>query len=235
MKILAVILARKGSKRLKNKNLIYLNKKKLINHTFDLLKTCNLFTDTIVSSNDNRILNIAKKYKNFISVLRPESLSSDGIHPYKVTMHACKVYQKPVDGIFVFQPTSPLRKIETIKKMINIFKKNKMKNSVVSVSKVEEHPEWMLEIKKGFIKPLDSFKAYTKMSQKLKNLYRVNGLGYLITPKELFKEKTLVPKSALASICDSSFESIDIDTADDFLKAKSYVNYLNKNKKIDIT
>ena len=230
MKILAVILARKGSKRLKNKNLILLNKKKLINHTFDLLKKCNLFIDIMVTSNDKIILNIAKKYKNFIPVLRPESLSSDGIHPYKVIIHACKVYQKPVDGIFVFQPTSPLRKIKTVKKMIGIFKKNKMNNSIVSVSKVEEHPEWMLEIKKGFIKPLNSFKDFTKMSQKIKNLYRVNGLGYLITPKDLFKEKTLVPKSALPSICDSSFESIDIDTADDFLKAKSYVDYLNKNK-----
>ena len=48
---------------------------------------------------------------------------------------------------FVFQP-SPLRTKLTINKIIYLFKKNKMKKSIVSVSPISEHPEWMLNKKR---------------------------------------------------------------------------------------
>ena len=44
MKILAIILARKNSKRLKKKHHLELDGKSLIDHTFDLLKKTNLFS-----------------------------------------------------------------------------------------------------------------------------------------------------------------------------------------------
>ena len=68
MKVLAIITARKGSKRLKNKNKKILGKKPLVNWTIDFAKKINLFKDIIMTTDDNQILEISKKKKNFSSM-----------------------------------------------------------------------------------------------------------------------------------------------------------------------
>ena len=110
MKILALILARKGSKRIKDKNRIKLNKKKLIEHTIILSKKSGCFVNILLSSNDEEIIKIAKSYKILAPWKRPESLSKDISSSYKAAIHAYKWYENhyaKVDGIFILQPTSP--------------------------------------------------------------------------------------------------------------------------------
>ena len=91
---------------------------------------------------------------------------------------------------------------------------------MVSVAKCDQHPEWMLEIKNNKILPYMSKKNFTKRSQSLKKLYRLNGVGYLLSPSILKKEKTLVPKNSIPYINFSKIESIDIDDKEDYLIAK---------------
>jgi len=228
MKILAIILARKNSKRLKNKHHLNLGKKSLIQHTFDLLKKKKLFSDIIISTDDERIINqVKKKYNSFIPILRSKNLSKDSTESYKVLINVYKQYQKKkslVDGIFLFQPTSPFRKLSTIQKMINEFKKNKINKSVISVKKVKNHPEWMFEIKKDKMIKFQQ-KKKIKMSQYLKKLFIVNGLGYLLVPKDLINQKTTIPNNSIPIVCDSEVESLDIDTRDDFEIAKAFKSY----------
>lgn len=62
-KILALILARKGSTRLKNKNIKKINGKPLVQWTFEKLYKKNirkLFTDVLVSTDSKKIINLAK-------------------------------------------------------------------------------------------------------------------------------------------------------------------------------
>ena len=66
MKILAIIPARKNSKRLKKKHHLEINGKSLIDHTFDLLKKSNLFINIIVSTDDQKILKNVKKNINLL-------------------------------------------------------------------------------------------------------------------------------------------------------------------------
>ena len=105
-----------------------------------------------------------------------------------------------------------------------------MKRSIVSVSPISEHPEWMLKIKKNKIIPNVNFKSFSNMSQRLEKLYKVNGLGYLITPKDIVSKKTLIPENSIPSISSSQFENIDIDTKDDLIKARLFFGYMNKKK-----
>ena len=61
-KILALILARKNSKRLKNKNILALGSKPLICWTIDdILKLKKNFEDIVLSSDSDKILKIGKK------------------------------------------------------------------------------------------------------------------------------------------------------------------------------
>lgn len=227
MKLLAVVLARKNSRRLKNKHHLLINNKRMINHTFDLLKNMKKFHDIVISTDDEKILAIAKKYKKFIILKRPKNLALDKTKSYKVIRHAYYWYKKKygnIDGIFVLQPTSPLRKITTINKMIKLFKTNKMKRSIVSVSPAKEYPDWMLKIKNNSIIPYTNFNKFSSTSQKLTKLYRINGLGYLISSRDLVKERTLIPKKSVPIVNLSSYENIDIDTREDLIKARLFYN-----------
>ena len=75
----------------------------------------------------------------------------------KVLIHATKWYIKNVsniDGITCLQPTSPFRKISSIKKCVDIFKKKKNFDSVITFKKVENNrPEWMFFKNKNFFIP----------------------------------------------------------------------------------
>lgn len=221
MKILSVIPARKNSKRIRNKNKILFKNKKLIEHTFIVAKKSKLFSNILLTSDDKSIIKLAKKYNILAPWVRPRKLSSDFSPSYKAIIHAYNWYEKnygKVDGIFVLQPTSPFRTIKTLKKMINIFKNNK-KKSVVNISKCDEHPEWMIKLKNHRMIPFMSEKYFTNRSQSLFKLYKINGLGYLINPSILLKEKTLVPKNSIACVNKSKKESVDIDDMQDYLIA----------------
>ena len=54
------ILARKGSKGLKNKNFIRLNNKPLIEYTIEYAKKCKYISHIVISTDDIRIAKIAK-------------------------------------------------------------------------------------------------------------------------------------------------------------------------------
>ena len=66
-------------------------------------------------------------------------------------------------------------------------------------------------------------KYFTKMAQSYQKLYQINGLGYLINPSTLRKEKTLIPKNFIPHISYSRIESLDIDTKEDYFLAKKLV------------
>ena len=66
MKNLIIIPARKGSKRLKNKNFLKLNGKTLLEHTIEFAKTVNSSDSIIVSTDSSEIAQIAKKHKLII-------------------------------------------------------------------------------------------------------------------------------------------------------------------------
>tara|TARA_B100000767_G_scaffold275759_1_gene315183 strand:+ start:26948 stop:27622 length:675 start_codon:yes stop_codon:yes gene_type:complete len=224
MKILSIIPARKNSKRIKNKNKILLKKKKLIEHTFLVAKKSKSFDKILLTTDDKDLIRLSKKYNILAPWLRPKSLSGDFVPSYKAVLHAYNWYEKKfgkVDGIFILQPTSPFRKTKTIKDMIKIFKKNH-RQSVISVSKCNEHPEWMVKLKNSKILPYMSKTYFIKRSQSLKKLYKINGLGYLINPSTLRKEKTLIPKNSHSYISKSKIESLDIDDTQDYTIAKKF-------------
>ena len=168
---------------------------------------------------------MAKKYEILAPWLRPKNLSNDFTPSYKVILHAYEWYEnnyEKVDGIFILQPTSPFRKLSTIMKMVKIFKNSK-KKSVINISKCNEHPEWMVKLRNNRMTPYMSSKYFKVRSQSLKKLYRINGLGYLISPSILKKEKTLVPRNSIPCINYSKIESIDIDDFEDYILAKNLI------------
>ena len=72
MKILAIIPAKKNSKRIKNKNKILLKNKKLIEHTFLVAQKSKLFTKILLTTDDKEIIRLSKRYGILAPWVRPK-------------------------------------------------------------------------------------------------------------------------------------------------------------------
>ena len=110
MKILAVITARKNSKRLPNKNKIKLGKLPLFVWSIKAAKNIKEICDILVSTDDKEILKISKKLKVLTPWLRPKNLSTNKSKSVDVVLHALNWYEnnfQKVDGVLLLQPTSP--------------------------------------------------------------------------------------------------------------------------------
>ena len=189
---LALILARKGSKRLKNKNILKLSYKPLVLRTIkNLKKIKNLFIDILVSS-DSKQIEIFSKKENILFFKRPKNLSSSKVTSEKSAIHAVKNYINKfgsVDYVILFQPTSPFRRNSTIRKTIKLSKKFPRKQ-IVGVDPKSKKP---------------------------------NGVIYLTPFNVLKKKNSFKVKNFVPLVIKSKKESIDIDTKEDFVKAKKYL------------
>ncbi len=217
-KYLAVILARSGSKRLPKKNLKDLNGKPLIVHTILSALRCKYLDKIIVSSDDNRILKISKKY-NVKIVKRPKYLSSDKAKSYDALKHAIKG-NLTFDFIILLQPTSPLRNEKHINDAIHFLEK-KNAHALISVCKEKKNSLWSNFLPKNF-SMVNYFKKkfLEKKSLNLKNYYRLNGAIYICEINHFLKEKSFFLKKKIYAFEMTPEESIDIDTEFDFKIAK---------------
>ena len=204
-KILALVLARKGSSRLKNKNVLMLKGIPLIEWTFKKLNKKNikkLFVDILISTDSEKILNLSKKYDFLSPWLRPKIYCKKFSTSVSAALHSLKWYEKniqKVDGVFLFQPTTPYRMDNKIILAIKMFLKyNKQIVSVCS-------------------KKLYKF-----------NKNSINGSIYLTSVNTLKKHKTFSKRGFVPFKMTSELENIDIDTQEDFDRAKK----LLKNCKI---
>ena len=92
MKYAIIVPARKGSQTLKNKNLINLKNKKLIEYTFKAVKNINVLK--FILSDDQKIKKIAKKFGFITDYVRPKYISGSNVSLVKTLLHFLKWSKK---------------------------------------------------------------------------------------------------------------------------------------------
>ena len=108
MRILALIAARGGSKRLPGKNMRLLGGKPLIIWSIDVAKNIPDICDILVSTDDPAIAAVCTEAGAYVPWLRPAELSTDTASPVDVALHALDWYRAKkgsVDGLLLLQPT----------------------------------------------------------------------------------------------------------------------------------
>ena len=116
-KVLAIIPARGGSKRLPRKNILPLGGKPLLGWTIDAANQCEHIDRVIVSTEDAEIAEVSKKFGCEIPFYRPHELSTDETTTLDVVLHLLDELEKAdehYDYVVLLQPTSPLRTAEHI-------------------------------------------------------------------------------------------------------------------------
>ena len=225
-KILAVITARGGSKRLPNKNILNLAGKPLIAWTIDEAKKSKYIDKVIVSTDSKKIVEVSKEYGAEVPFIRPSELSNDTADSISVIKHAIEFFDKEYDYVMMLQPTSPLRTVDDIDGAIEQLSESV--KSVIPVAEVDHSPLWSNTLPdnlsmKNFIK--DEIK--NKRSQDLPTYYRLNGAIYISETSYLYKQNGFMGNKTKAFVM-SKLRSIDIDSELDFkfteLIKKSEIN-----------
>ena len=192
-KILVIIPARGGSKRIPKKNIRLLAGEPLIAYTIETALKSRYLNRIVVSTEDEEIARISKKYGAEV-IKRPKILAADKAKTVDAISHVLKILERKKyipDLIILLQPTSPLRTADDIDKAIDIFLQNKCE-SVVSVCEMEPSPYWFFGIKEKYLKPILGRKNLLKRSQDLPKIYVINGAIYITTPNILKRYKSFV-------------------------------------------
>lgn len=230
MRILALITARGGSKRLPGKNIRNFGGKPLITWSIDVAKNNKDICDILISTDDPAIATVCKEAGAFVPWLRPGELATDAASSVDVALHAMNWYESEkgaVDGLLLLQPTSPLRTRTTVEKAIALFGKHSHA-TVLAVSPTPAHLMWTFKMEGKFLIPIHAVHGLQFRSQELQPVYVVNGSCYLISPVELRMRKSFTGDSIIPLIVKSPQESIDIDTEWDWVTAEAALNYLNR-------
>jgi CMP-N,N'-diacetyllegionaminic acid synthase len=223
MKILALITARGGSKRIPGKNIRPLGGKPLIIWSIDVAKEIAEITDILVSTDDKNISDVARNAGAIVPWLRPPELATDTALSVDVCLHALEWYEKEngkVDGLMLLQPTSPFRSRESILQGIELFSAHQ-KRPVIGVSAAKSHPKLCVKIDEGIMRPFIEDDELHMRSQDLPSAYVINGAFYLVSPKYLREQRLFYKDDAMPLIITHPEESLDIDTEWDWSLAEA--------------
>lgn len=227
MKILAIIPARGGSKGIPRKNIKVLGIKPLIVYSIESAKQSKLLTEFVVSTEDEEIASVAKKYGSNVPFVRPLELSQDNTPTIDVVQHVINEYEKQnqfFDAVLILQATCPFRTENEIDECIEIFM-NQNTDSLISVKEVPDHfnPHWVFEAnEKGNLKIATGEDKIIPRRQELPKAFVRDGSIY-ITKISVIKEQNSLFGKSIAYRLSTNLKHINIDTISDWEEAERII------------
>jgi len=220
--MICLILARGGSKGIEKKNIKSLCGYPLIYYVIESAKKSKLISDIYVSTDDDEIAKISKKYGAKI-IIRPKNISDDNSLDVDAFRHFCEI-TKIYNPIVHLRVTTPLINPMVIDDAIKTFLNTK---DITSLRSAHETPESVYKffIKKDNLwKPLIEGMDSNQPRQSYQKTYSPNGYVDIVNPKIFMNTDTFYGDNIYA------FETKltpEIDTIEDF----NYIEYILKSNK----
>lgn len=218
-KIVALIPARRGSKRIKEKNGVLINGKPLFEYSIKVAKESKYVDEVIFSTDSQDWLNYAQNLGCEKNKLRPKELSGDASKTIDVILYELGCMEcKDFDAIVLLQPTSPYRTVDLLDGAIEEYFKTE--TSLVTIISAKEQPIFIRKIVNGKLEKILTTTSDVR-SQDFEKIYKIIGNIYINNVKEL-KYSTVLNENEVGYIIDEKFD-IDIDTIEDFEKARAII------------
>ncbi len=184
MRVLGIIPARAGSKRVPRKNVRLLAGKSLVARSIEACLGARTLTKTVVSSDDEDALRIAEGYPEIIALSRPSEIATDEAPALEYVKHALGVMERPgdarYDAIAIVQPSSPFTMPEDIDGCVALLHTAGSADSVVSVVEVDQfvHPLKLKRLDGVRLVPLIEDERGRMAAHELPKVYVRNGSVY---------------------------------------------------------
>ena len=223
-RILGLILARGGSKRLPGKNIRPLAGKPLIAWSIAAARACPAIADVVVSTDDEAIAQAAREHGARVPFLRPAPLAGDKSTSADAALHALDFLRDQegaeFDAVLLLEPTSPLRTSTDLPGVCELLARRWDEcDAVVSVGRVQlEQPAVMKRM------DADGRLASWVASAPDDIAYFPYGVAYAVKTEALRRHRTFYPPRVLGYTIER-WQNYEVDDLFDFLCVEAVMQH----------
>lgn len=226
--ILAVITARGGSKGVTGKNIQDVGGKPLIGWIIESAKESKYIDRLILSSDDERIIEVAKDFDCEVPFVRPKRLAQDDSLTIDVLLHALQQLDA-YDYVVLLQPTSPLTLPEDIDGCIKHCIDSGHRASV-AVAEAQKSPHWMFLLQADhMMKPIMGWSYINRRRQDLPSVFLPTGSVYFAECTHLKKKRSFYFEGTSGYVVPVE-RALDIDSVIDFFVFEAILQSLKKKE-----
>lgn len=229
-KIVAIIPARGGSKRIPRKNIKEFHGKPLIAYSIETALKSKLFDEVIVSTDDKQIAKVATSYGASAPFIRPDELSDDFVGTGAVVNHAIeflKAEGKKIEYVCTIYATAPF---VSQKYLLEGFTKLQNSNAKYAFSCTSmPYPIWRtFKVTSNGRCEMFWPENFPKRSQDLEEAYQDAGQFYW-NKLEQSADDIIFGKDSIPIILPRYLVQ-DIDTLEDWARAELMYEVIQKNE-----
>lgn len=230
MKIIALIPARGGSKRVPGKNVRPLGGHPLLFYTIAAAQESGIFSGIYVSSDDPRICYMADA-RGATPVPRPPEFATDTSPDIEWIDHFFMTTKSATDAFAILRPTSPFRSAETIRRAWAEFQEKQPCDSIRGVQKARENPHKMWTLYDNSLCPIIlrdmTYKAFGVPSHsapsQITNHYYIQNASLEISWTRNVTERGSISGDVIKPFFTDGYEGFDLNTEDDFILAEALI------------
>ena len=229
-RVLAVIPARGGSKRLPRKNILKIGAHPMIAYSIMAASNAVRVTDWLVSSEDDEIIEIAKQYGASTPFKRPQHLATDDVRNIDVVLHALEHMEnktgKRYDIIVLLQPTAPIRKACHIDEAIDLLWTSNLPSLAAIKGPYQKRDPILKRIDKNG--QLVSYCNSPELDPR-EPFYIYNAALYAVKRDYFIKEKRFISDKQVPFLMDK-YCSTDVDELADLIVAEAYLQQIKESE-----
>ena len=228
-KILAIIPARGGSKRIPRKNIKDFLGKPIIAYSIETAIDSNLFDEVMVSTDDKEIAEVAKKYSASVPFMRSKKNSDDNATTADVIEEVLSEYQKQnkeYDYVCCIYATAPFITRERLIIATEMLE-NSEADSVLPITRFGFPIQRSFKVENDGLLKMFWPENVDVRSQDLETAYHDSGQFYFLRVDKFLSQKKIFTEKTLPIIV-SEKEVQDIDTEEDWKIAEIKYKMLNK-------
>jgi len=219
--VIAIVPARSGSKGLPGKNIMDLCGKPLLAWTIEKALKSRFIDKVVVSTDSEKIAEIAVQFGADVPFLRPKELATDEATSFSVVEHCLEFFKNKdnlqFDYTLLLEPTSPLREDSDIDRAISMLDSQRDDfDAVVSLGIVSGHPSIVKRLIRGTVSPYVNETLNATRRQDLDAAYFPYGVVYASKTRSILESRSFYPIKCGAIMLEP-YQCLEIDSEIDFL------------------
>ena len=223
----ALVPARSGSKRVKDKNIRPLGGHPLLAYSIAAARESGVFQAVLVSTDSEEIAAVGRRYGAEVPFLRPAAMAGDRSPDIEWVSHALKELEREgrrFDCFSILRPTSPFRSASTIRRAWDVFLAEEGIDSLRAVERCAQHPGKMWVIRRKRLLPLLPFGPpdlpwHSTPTQALPEIY-VQNASLEIAWSRVVLEKGTIAGETIVPFVTEGLEGFDINDPEDWTLAE---------------
>jgi len=230
-KVLWLVVARSGSKSIKDKNIKLLDGLPLLAYRIKAALASELSGDVWISTDSNLYAETAKKFGAIVPFIRPSALAGDNSSSIDVTLHAMNHAEQgglSYDYIALLEPTSPFVNVTDMDRAIERLDSHKSATGIVAVKAsrpstvfIQENSEFLESLAKNLEKTTNLGR------QHFKEEITPSGGFYIKKWESMLADKSFYTSLTLSYLLDD-ISGLEIDEPIDWTWAEFIINTKKK-------